>query len=132
LKTVNVFFAHADSGKHFKKAFEGLSFPSIEALVIPRQADHILKTCPNVKKVFCTRGDGSQLITALGSLGKQLELIAGVKLDEKKVKSASYVPSIIPTRYLMSILELVKAAPNLKELRVNGYLPINVEDLKDF
>lgn len=102
LKTIVVFFAHVHTGKHFKKAFAGLRFPSVKTLILPKQAHHILKTCPNVKKLYGARRDGNDLVNCLFGIGDQLELLAGITPFTDTLKGLS--PSI---EILMSLNQLL-------------------------
>ena len=51
--------------RDFKAAVSNLTLPSVRTLVIPTDANQLVKACPNVTHVRCSCGDGSALIAAL-------------------------------------------------------------------
>lgn len=99
LKTVHVYFAQADSASMINEAFRGCVFGSVEKVVVPAQAHAILKCCPNVKEVVCTQGKGSQVVSALQTKCKKVEVLEGVSPDTAMMK------------------RLVKAGTHIRELR---------------
>lgn len=94
LKTVHVYFAQADSASMINEAFRGCVFGSVEKVVVPAQAHAILKCCPNVKEVVCTQGKGSQVVSALQTKCKKVEVLEGVSPDTAMMKrESSFSPS---------------------------------------
>lgn len=49
----------------FKAAVANLSLPSVRMLIIPTEANSLVKACPNAIHVRCASGDGSALIAEL-------------------------------------------------------------------
>ncbi|KAF6752794.1 hypothetical protein DFP72DRAFT_1046962 [Ephemerocybe angulata] len=105
LKTVHIHFAHSDTAKQFSAEFKPGqdSFPSVETLILPIQAHALLRACPNAKRLTCNRGRGSQLITAMKAGCKHLEMVEGFYFYQED----------------NLFKKLVKAAPNLREIKLN-------------
>lgn len=99
LKVINIHFAQAETAGDIKIAFGGLEFPTVETVILPTQAHHLLRCCPNVKTVMCHQGDGSQIITAMQRACRNVEVIIGIRCDRSLVE------------------RLVKAGPNLRVIR---------------
>ena len=91
LKTVNVYFAQTDSARTIKTTFDGSAlFRSVEKVILPSQAHAILRCCPNVKEVVNHQGDGSQIVTAMQTKCKKVEVLSGVCPDMSMMKSTSH------------------------------------------
>lgn len=48
-----------------KNGFEGKRFPSVRRIFLPSTAHEIVKSCPNVEEVVCTKGSGSTIVRSL-------------------------------------------------------------------
>lgn len=97
LKTIHVYFAQTDSAKMIKAAFDGHVFPSVENVILPSQAHGILRCCPNVKEVFNHQGDGSQIVSAMQTKCKKVEVLAGVYPDMAMAKSERNLQVYLPS-----------------------------------
>jgi hypothetical protein len=88
LHTLQVFDAHTHT--QMKRAidysFRGVVFPRIRTLIIPGNCTEILKCCRQVTKVWCNRGDGSQLVDVIARYCKNVQEMCGFSADEKLVK----------------------------------------------
>ncbi|KAJ3519995.1 hypothetical protein NMY22_g12947 [Coprinellus aureogranulatus] len=111
LKVINVHFAQAEIAMDVKLAFEGLIFPSVETMILPTQMHNLLRCCPNVKRVMCHQGDGSQIITAMRQACKSVEVLCGIRSDRSIVE------------------RLAKAAPCLRELRFGWQGDISTKEM---
>jgi hypothetical protein len=87
LHTLQVFHA-GDLTTAIKDGLQGIVFPRIRTLIIPGHCNDILKCCPQVTKVWCNRGDGSKLVTAITKYCKEVQEMRGFSADETLVKSA--------------------------------------------
>ena len=73
-----------------KNGFQGVVLPKIRTLIIPEYCHEILRCCPRVTKVWCNRGDGSQLVRVISDYCKEVQEMRGFfPLDGKLVKSVS-------------------------------------------
>lgn len=87
LRVINVHFAQAETTTDVKLAFEGLTFPTVETVILPSQTHHLMRCCPNVKRVACHQGDGGQIISAMQKTCKSVEVISGIRSDRSLVES---------------------------------------------
>jgi hypothetical protein len=72
-----------------KDGLRGFVFPRIRrTLIIPGHCREILKCCPQVTKVWCNRGDGSELVTVIANCCKEVQEMRGFSADERLVESA--------------------------------------------
>ncbi len=78
---------------HLKNAFEGYTFPSIRTVILPPQAYNVLPSCTGVRSVTVNANNHecSKLITAIGAACPAVEKVVYFPLDDKSLKSASYV-----------------------------------------
>ncbi|CAA7269121.1 unnamed protein product [Cyclocybe aegerita] len=77
--TLQILRAHHKMSTMFKGAFEGRSFPQIRTVVLPSQAHHVLRCCPEARRVICNSYDhGSQLVSAIAKNCKKVEVIEGL------------------------------------------------------
>ncbi|KAH9475335.1 hypothetical protein JR316_0012446 [Psilocybe cubensis] len=106
LKLLYIVCAHDRMGTALQAALKGHTFPQIETIALPIYTHHILRSCPNVKRVICVDGySPGHLIDAISKACKKVEEIERFNFpDEKSMKS------------------LVKATPNLRSIKL--YLPI--------
>ena len=73
-----------------KNGFQGVVLPKIRTLIIPEYCHEILRCCPRVTKVWCNRGDGSQLVRVISDYCKEVQEMHGFfPSDGKLVKSVS-------------------------------------------
>ena len=63
-----------------KNALKGHTFPQIRTISLPSRAHHILRRCPEVRKVICiSRRKSSTLVSAIASHCKKVEEIQGIR-----------------------------------------------------
>jgi len=61
-----------------KNAFKGHTFPQIRTISLPNRAHHILRRCPEVRKVICiSRMYSSILASAIAKHCKKVEEVQG-------------------------------------------------------
>lgn len=113
LKTINVYFTHSEITTPLRDAFNGFEFPSVETVVLPTQAHHILRCCPNAKKVVCNDGDASQLISAVRARCKGVEVFEGLRPSWRRGDAI--------------VKRVASAMPKLKEIRFEGCI---VDDVR--
>ena len=70
-----------------KNGFERVTLSNIKTLVIPGYCHEILKRCPRVTTVWCTRDDGSKLISVIEKHCKEVEDMRGFSVEERLIKS---------------------------------------------
>jgi hypothetical protein len=80
-------------GGALRTAFDGHVFPQIKTIGVPVYGHHILKCCPNVKRIF-SYGPSAKLIGTISKSCRQLEEFYGFNNyrrhgDEKWDKSMS-------------------------------------------
>ena len=87
LHTIKVLHAHTQMTTAIKSAFEKASLPTVRTVIVPGFCHEILRACPEVRSVWCTEGDGSKLIGALGK-GKcnKVEEVRGCVLSDTMMK----------------------------------------------
>lgn len=117
LKTLCIYFAQNNSGKAIKEAgIEKQSFPSIERLFIAYPARPFLQSCPNIREVD---GPGAKdILKAIKAKCNHIEVVANIDGDPATMKSElsnETSQGIVHSLYALS--ELIKAAPNLREIR---------------
>ena len=88
LHTLQILHAHLQMTKAIKSALRRVVLPKIHTLIIPEHCHGILKSCPHVTKVWCNRGDGSTLVTAIGKYCKEVQEMRGFSADGNLIKSA--------------------------------------------
>ncbi|KAF8910144.1 hypothetical protein CPB84DRAFT_1764716 [Gymnopilus junonius] len=96
LTTLHLLHSHTQMTSAFQETFEGVVLPGIRTLLIQGHCHHLLSSCPNVKDLWCIRGDGHKLVSMIEKHCKSLEELHGFHLNEKYMK------------------KLVKAAPDLR------------------
>ena len=64
-----------------EEAFEHKRYPQIRTIVLPACEHSILRACPNVVDVTCNDGSGSQIISAMTEVCKDVEVMEGVMFD---------------------------------------------------
>ena len=77
LHTLRVVFSNLHMALLIRGAFEGKQYPQIRAVVLPTCAHNILSACPNVVDVTCNNGDGSQMLSAISKVCKDVEVMEG-------------------------------------------------------
>ena len=61
-----------------KNAFKGHIFPQIRIISLPSRAHHILRRCPEVRKVICiSQRNSSTLVSAIAKHCKKVEEVQG-------------------------------------------------------
>jgi hypothetical protein len=61
-----------------KNALKGYIFPQVRTISLPTRAHHILRCCPEVRKVICiTRMDSKTLVSAIAKRCKKVEEVQG-------------------------------------------------------
>ena len=101
-----------------KSAFEGQTFPSVRTVAVPNHAHNVLRSCPEVRRVICSFGDGSTLVSAIAKECKRVEVIEGFQPDEKMMKRLSFLRCFHYADTIDHCLTgIVKAAPNLRTAR---------------
>jgi hypothetical protein len=73
--TIHVNHVHSQMTTALKTAFEGLQLPSVRTVILPTYAHELLRCCPDVRRVTCTSGDGSRLVTAIAKACKRVEVL---------------------------------------------------------
>ena len=68
-----------------KNEFEGMHYPQIRTIALPTCAHHILRACPNVVDVTCNEDDGSQLLSAMHKVCKDVEVLEGFPMSSASV-----------------------------------------------
>lgn len=86
LHTLELCHVHQEMTTKLKKAFEGVTIPSIRTVVLPTIAHHILRSCPNVEDVTCNVGDGSQILGTIASKCPKVERISGTSPSPAMLK----------------------------------------------
>ena len=71
-----------------KSGFQGVTLPRIRTLIIPGHCHEILRCCPQVTKVWCNHGNGTNLVTVIAKYCKEVQEMRGFLADENLVKSA--------------------------------------------
>jgi hypothetical protein len=74
--------------KVIKNDLQDVVFPRIRTLIIPGHGREILKCCPQVTKVWCNRGNGTNLVGVIAKYCKQVQEMRGFLADTKLAKSA--------------------------------------------
>ncbi|THH01985.1 hypothetical protein EW026_g810 [Hermanssonia centrifuga] len=78
----------------FKNAVTYLSLPTVHTLIIPTDANALVRACPNVKHVRCAGGHGSALVGSLkGSKCETLDGMIDWVKDRKLTEHGDEVPS---------------------------------------
>ena len=92
---------HHKMSSDLKRTFEGHVFPQVRTISLPSHAHHILRCCPEVRRVICnSRMDSSTLVSAIAMGCKKVEEVQGFRSPENVMKSTS---SFSPTsRYLLT------------------------------
>jgi hypothetical protein len=90
LHTLQVLHVHPKITTTIKNVLQvqGVVFPRIRTLIIPGHCPEILKCCPQVIKVWCNRGDGSELVTVIAEYCKEVQEMRGFSADEELAESA--------------------------------------------
>ena len=89
LHTLQIFHFASNMSTALKNGFQGVTLSGIRTLIIPEQCHAILKYCPHVTKVWCNRGDGSYLVTAIAKYCNEVQELRGIyPTAEKLIKSA--------------------------------------------
>ena len=61
-----------------KNALKGYTFPQVRTISLTARAHHILRSCPEVRKVICiSRMDSRTLISAIAKRCKKVEEVQG-------------------------------------------------------
>ena len=117
LRVPNIHFAQADVVMDVKQAFQRYTFPSVDTLILPSQTHWVMRSCPNVKKVLCRQGDGSQIVSAM-QVCRRVEVLEGIHFSSSAVESEfdRSCPRI-PVHRADPAVGLVKAGPRLRRLR---------------
>ncbi|PSR71359.1 hypothetical protein PHLCEN_2v12771 [Hermanssonia centrifuga] len=120
----------------FKNAVTYLSLPTVHTLIIPTDANALVRACPNVKHVRCAGGHGSALVGSLK--GSECETLDGMidwvkdrKVTERLVKSVPLLHTLEirrPVNRGLGILsqntapaqwaQVIPSLAGLKQLRV--------------
>lgn len=121
LRVLNIHFAQADVVMDVKQAFQRYAFPSVDTLIMPSQTHWVMRSCPNVKRVFCHHGDGSQIVSAM-QVCKRVEVLEGIHFSLSAVESEFvHFRDIFHLRMhvhrVEPVIGLVKAGPRLRRLR---------------
>ena len=78
LHTLQILRTHHKISSDLKKAFEGHVFPQVRTISLPTRAHHILRCCPEVRKVICINGMNScSLVSAIAKGCKKVEEVQG-------------------------------------------------------
>ncbi|KAL0948071.1 hypothetical protein HGRIS_010695 [Hohenbuehelia grisea] len=130
LQTINVVHAHTQITTFLKNAFQGVDLPSVRRILLPTQAHEILRCCPNVRRVMCTEGDGSQLLSAIAKNCKSVEYLDNFRLHDDKIIKRQ--PCSFTSRrfspYPVDIPGIPKAVPNLQRLDLwSSTSPVSVK-----
>ncbi len=107
----------------FKNAVTYLSLPTVHTLIIPTDANALVRACPNVKHVRCAGGHGSALVGSLK--GSKCETLDGM-IDWVKDRKLTERESLVFSRSSLLIhlyLGLVKSVPLLHTLEIRR--PVN-------
>lgn len=86
LHTLEICHVHQEMTTKLRKAFEGMTMPSIRTVVLPTIAHHILRSCPNVEDVTCNVGDGSQILGTIASKCPKVTRISGTTPSSAMLK----------------------------------------------
>ncbi|KIM44352.1 hypothetical protein M413DRAFT_443348 [Hebeloma cylindrosporum] len=106
LHTLQIVRTHDKMANALKEAFDGHVFPGVRTISLPSHAHHILRCCPEVRKVICNiRMDASTLVSAISNSCKKVEEIQGFRGTEKVMK------------------RLAKAVPNLRSIKFDYPIP---------
>jgi len=103
LHTLQVFHAHTQLTTSIENGLQGVVLPGIRTLIIPEHCHAILKCCPQVTKVWCNHGDGSELVEVIAKYCKEVQEIRGFSPDVEEV-----------------VTGIIEAVPNLRVLEIDG------------
>ena len=118
---------HHKMSSDLKRTFEGHVFPQVRTISLPSHAHHILRCCPEVRKVICnSRMDSSTLVSAIAMGCKKVEEVQGFRGPENVMKRTVFPPFLVGLLHLliMSYLGLAKAAPNLRSIKFDYPIPL--------
>ena len=78
LHTLQITGTHRRISTLLENAFKGHVFPQVRTIALPSHAHHILRCCPEVKRVICiNRLDSRSLISAIAKRCKKVEEVQG-------------------------------------------------------
>ena len=77
LHTLRIVFSNRHMVPMTEEAFEHKRFPQIRTIMLPACEHSILRACPNVVDVTCNDGSGSQIISAMAEVCKDVEVMEG-------------------------------------------------------
>jgi len=119
LHTIKIVHAHSKMMSHLKSAFEGKTFPTVRNVSLPSCAHAILRCCPAVEDVACTRGGGSTLISALAA-GKcnKLTKLSGITPNEFMAKRLAKAAPNLSSIFIRANLETIKGLTVMKNLNM--------------
>ena len=126
LHTLQIVRTHHKMSTVLKSAFEGHVFPQVRTISLPSHAHHILRCCPEVRKVICiSRMDSSTLVSAIARCCKKVEEVQGFRGPENVMKRTVFPPFLASSLnvLIMSCLGLAKAVPNLRSIKFDDYIP---------
>jgi len=86
LHTLELRHVNQEMTMKIKKAFEGVTIPSIRTVVLPTVAHNILRSCPNVEDVICIVGDSSQILGTIASKCPKVERISHTSSSSTALK----------------------------------------------
>ncbi|KAF9444616.1 hypothetical protein P691DRAFT_807122 [Macrolepiota fuliginosa MF-IS2] len=107
LQTLQILRAHTQMTTMLKSHFENHTFPAVRTIIVPDHGHEILRCCTEVRKVVCNDGNGSKLVTAIAKCCPKVEVVEGIDADKNILK------------------RLVKACPNIRELKLGGFIETN-------
>jgi hypothetical protein len=61
-----------------EQLFEGRPLPTVRTAILPDNAHQILRMCPEVRKVICNEGHGYELVSAIATGCKHVEVLEGI------------------------------------------------------
>jgi hypothetical protein len=88
LHTLQIFHVINKITPAIRDGLQGVVLPEIRTLIIPGHCHEILKSCPQVTKVWCNNGNGTKLVGVIAKYCKQVQEMRGFKADTKLAKSA--------------------------------------------
>ena len=86
LHTLQIGGTHRQISTLLKNAFEGHIFPQVRTISLPSHAHHILRCCPEVKKVISSdRLDSRSLVSAIAKHCKKVEEVQGFRASLESI-----------------------------------------------
>jgi len=82
LHTLHVLDANPQMTNIIKCAFDGLVLSNVRTVIIPATCHELLKSCPNVERVWCTQGSGSKLVTVINKFCRYVTEVRGFRCEE--------------------------------------------------